>query len=261
MKSNLAFFSSKNNNFDLKTALWLAKFSKLAYDNKKNVSKVMKKLGFKRILFFDNRGTQAYLALHKKFGILSFRGTEKDFKDILANIHFYQKKTRDGKYKVHAGFLNALNKIWVLKNKKGLKDYLDKIKIPIFYTGHSLGAALATLAAKRKQPKSLYTFGSPKAVGNKLSYYLSKNANIYRIVNSIDIVTFLPFFHQHAGKLIYLDRKGNIWKKSHKIIMFEEILRKLLSFTVLFFPKTIVKRIKPSIFTNHKINEYIKKLK
>ena len=255
------YFNSKSNNFNPEIAWWLAKFSKLAYENKENVSKVLKKLGFKKIIFFDNKGTQAYLTFHKKFGILAFRGTEKDFKDILTHIHFYQKKTRDGKYNVHAGFLKALNKIWLMKNKKGLKDYLDKVKTPVYYTGHSLGAALATLAAKRKQPKSLYTFGSPRVVDNILSDYLSKHINIYRIINSIDIVTFLPFNHEHTGKPVYIDKNGKIWKNNYRIIMIIEFLLGILSFVTLILPNILVKRIRPNIFTNHKISEYIRKIK
>ena len=36
--------------------------------------------------------------------------------------------------------------------------------LPIWYTGHSLGAALAILAASRKRPAALATFGAPIVV-------------------------------------------------------------------------------------------------
>ena len=89
---NLEIFTETNPDFNINIALWLAKFSKISYKNKKNTSKELKQIGFRKIIFFDKKGTQAYLALHKKFGILAFRGTQFDYKDILVHIYFFRKK-------------------------------------------------------------------------------------------------------------------------------------------------------------------------
>jgi hypothetical protein len=61
-------------------------------------------------------------------------------------------------------------------------------------TGHSLGGALATIAAKRLTFKNgisgCYTFGSPR-VGNDL-WISTIRTPIYRVVNAADVVTMLP---------------------------------------------------------------------
>jgi predicted lipase len=69
----------------------------------------------------------------------------------------------------------------------------------LIVTGHSLGAALATLAAldlKANFPQLniiLYNFGSPR-VGNTdfASYYQSKIGTSWRITNNRDIVPHYP---------------------------------------------------------------------
>ena len=64
--------------------------------------------------------------------------------------------------KVHRGFKHALAEVW---EEKGLFEYIksrDTSNRTIWFTGHSLGAALATLAANRYgKAQGLYTFGSP----------------------------------------------------------------------------------------------------
>lgn len=57
-----------------------------------------------------------------------------------------------------AAVFNSSNALWLAE--------LAKLGCPVFYTEHSLGAALATLAAARRAPKAGYAFGSPR-VGNQ----------------------------------------------------------------------------------------------
>lgn len=123
--------------------------------------------------------------------------------------------------KVHRGFREALNKIWsdiepfiIEANKKGKE---------IYFTGHSLGAAKATLAAARctrlentPNPNALFTYGSPK-VGNKkyISFLNELSINHHRWVNNVDIVTRVPFpFYKHHGELHYMNHNGLIKKMS-----------------------------------------------
>jgi hypothetical protein len=107
----------------------------------------------------------------------------------------------------------------------------------IFCTGHSLGGALASLAAydlkiNFKDPSDsadashggvseeplvdvqCYTFGSPR-VGN-LAYCRTYNEtvpNSYRIVSDGDIVTSIPpkmvIMYKHAGQEVLVDQSGN----------------------------------------------------
>ena len=64
---------------------------------------------------------------------------------------------------VHAGFQFALNSVWD-RTSTLLEGYrAANPTAPVFFTGHSLGAALATLAIARFRggKAALYTFGSP----------------------------------------------------------------------------------------------------
>ena len=72
---------------------------------------------------------------------------------------------------VHKGFKTSVDNIWPELVDK-LKEY-GKTRT-VWCTGHSLGAAMATLLAYRLQrtedcpnPQALYTYGSPKVGNNK----------------------------------------------------------------------------------------------
>jgi predicted lipase len=104
--------------------------------------------------------------------IVAFRGTRIDqFADILADISFLPALTSDGL--VHSGFHKALlaGGVW-----DAAKAHIDGIlgEQVILFTGHSLGAALATIARRmyrdpQGRPLALYTFGSPR-VGDELVF-------------------------------------------------------------------------------------------
>src|SRR5262249_54451343 len=88
---------------------------------------------------------------------------------------------------------------------------------PVWLTGHSLGAALATLAAARwaagHRVQGLYTFGSPR-VGNA-AFAATVPGPCYRFVNNNDVVTRLPppgLFagYRHVGVLKYIRTDGVI---------------------------------------------------
>ena len=87
---------------------------------------------------------------------------------------------------MHDGFEEALDSIW-----HDVDIALAALDCPVFYTGHSLGAALATLAAVRRPPKAVYTFGSPR-VGNEAFAATLRDVRMYRVVDGEDVVTTLP---------------------------------------------------------------------
>jgi predicted lipase len=83
---------------------------------------------------------------------------------------------------------------------------------PLFITGHSLGAALAALAALSAAkagmpPAAVYTFGMPRVGGPQfVASYASLSRVTYRLVHGIDLVTRVPpglpgGFH-HVGHLL-----------------------------------------------------------
>ncbi|MCY9846394.1 lipase family protein [Vibrio caribbeanicus] len=146
----------------------------------------------KLVQTFDTElGTQAILVETPSSYVLAFRGTEAtSLNDIKADAKATTIKCRTSG-KIHEGFHEAFESVQEKLNA-ALKE-LDKSK-PLFITGHSLGGALATIAAKRLKFKygiaACYTFGAPR-VGDK-EWIATIKTPIYRIVNAADSVTMLP---------------------------------------------------------------------
>lgn len=115
----------------------------------------------------------------------------------------------------------------------------------IFVTGHSFGAALATLATIHiasqtafKQP-ILYTFGSPR-VGDAIFANQFKHLEHYRIANSEDFVPAIPIsigklsklftsilfkqIYQHVGEPLYFTKHEEYMTDNHDINVYCEAL-------------------------------------
>ncbi|KAI9768420.1 MAG: hypothetical protein M1839_004117 [Geoglossum umbratile] len=153
------------------------------------------------LLAFDETGDHnvaGFVALDKtnKAIIVSFRGSVTlnnwldDFKVLLVDWQC------DG-CKAHVGFAQSWDAVSVKIEDAiflGNKGY----GYPIVVTGHSYGAAVATLAAAeladRFYPRrvSLYNYGSP-AVGNSaLAQYVANQATIARVTHAHDPVPRVP---------------------------------------------------------------------
>ncbi|HBY81361.1 MAG TPA: hypothetical protein DEG47_31210, partial [Cyanobacteria bacterium UBA11148] len=64
---NIQFPTSSQDNepkYDPKIAWWLAQCSQLSYENKITVATELRAANFTHVVFFDNEGTQAFLAVH-----------------------------------------------------------------------------------------------------------------------------------------------------------------------------------------------------
>lgn len=280
--------------YEAHTAWWLAQCSRLAYDSKLNIAKHLQQVGFDHVYFFDMHGTQGFLTIHpgdgQRIAILAFRGTEKNYIDILTDIIILRNKLPDledkeygeGPLFAHAGFLRAFQAVWgsALPNSirslmkesqwvgpRGVSDIIhDKLRgqqIPLFVTGHSLGGAIATLAAyhaiTHHPDVYLYTFGSPRVanrlLGKKISSRLQGRS--YRCVHGDDIVPRVPplLNYTHVDELVYLDpRRGRIAAKGHMRNDFWVLL--LLHLDALLFFVTLNIR-KPKTTLAHAIARYI----
>ena len=179
------------------------------------------------------KGTQGYFAKTTEFAVLAFRGTEKDdWKDLATNLATWPvaEDAGDGDRwtaaravfdqkdpAVHAGFQAALNEVWEEASEK-LARYREETENEIFFTGHSLGAALATLAISRSSGgnASLYTFGSPRVGNRAFAERLGSRAGLgqFRLVDRNDLVTRVPaalFWYAHSvGTLFQIDQGGAI---------------------------------------------------
>lgn len=188
--------------------LEFANIAATTYDNPDVSTDKFKDLGYTIIEFFDVDGAQGYFLTNNTINVLSFRGTEvKQKSDILADLEAGKNVAMAGG-KVHHGFKHELDKLW-----PSITETLAAHPGKFYVTGHSLGAAMATIAASRVQDRviSLVTFGSPR-VGDA---DFVKNVNIehYRVQNNNDAVTKVPFYimgYRHHGEIVYMNHYGQI---------------------------------------------------
>jgi hypothetical protein len=174
--------------------------------------------GFNLIKTFNSKvtNTQAFLVQNNDYAVLSFRGTQER-KDIATDAKALKLKVVEGG--IHSGFVGAYTSIM-----KEIKSEIKKLprSLPIYITGHSLGAALATVAVQylendvieeikaplREQIAACYAFGSPR-VGDDL-FGKRLKAPVYRVVNTRDIVNVIPLLvmgYKHVGDIRFLDIK------------------------------------------------------
>ena len=277
--------------FNLANAWWLCEASILSYANEDFIREKLAypNVNLPEVKFFNGINTQCYVANNEDFLILAFRGTEIKARqgetniikiilsilvDIFTDFNFEMVNFEGsgGGGGVHEGFKRALDEVW---KKKGLCEYLEskeKDGRTFWFTGHSLGAALATLAAKTYGGASipeLYTYGSPRVGDVEFGKGFALKA--YRFVNNMDIVTWLPLKgrYQHVGCLKQIHASGGIDNDSEPALAgkpgfkrnigkllppHKETIHKLLSIRDFFFRKVNLAGINirfPGAFLDH----------
>lgn len=211
----------------LRTALALAYGADAAYHKKPASDKKFAALSWDDILPIRDGAThtQGFVAGNADNVVVAFRGTEPNkFQDWLTDLgyRYYKRKVAGGH--VHHGFWTA----W----KSVEKQTLDALKSlhnnrqAIWFTGHSLGGALATLSSRvvptTYKATGVHTFGSPR-VGSP-AYAKAYKLPLLRFVNEQDIVPHVPFQglfikYSHVGKRQILTPDGRVtsnvreWKR------------------------------------------------
>jgi len=242
----------------------MASMAELAYlnfendpDERKLFIASLKSGGFDLVKTFNSKetDTQAFIATCPEFAVLAFRGTEVNkIRDVKTDIAATKTSVLQGY--VHNGFMNAYKSI----SEDIKKSLLELRDIPLYITGHSLGAALATVATQnlehdhrfprfRDMIAACYTFGSPR-VGNS-HYEQEFKAPIYRIVNTTDIVTTIPLMamgYIHIGDVRYLGSREGEFRRGIPLV------RRLSLFVVSMF------KLFSPIVMDHGIAKYRSKL-
>ena len=222
-------FAPETGDCQMRTAWWLAEAALLAYGDPAYVVDQFEATGF-TCTPYDTCSPACYIAHTSEYVIIAFGGTGFiSMKDWTLNI---RAKTEPWPYggKVHQGFQALTNELW---ENTGFGKHLTELREDpdrtFWFTGQSLGAALATLATDRfyhESPTSeendrigLYTFGGPR-MGNKHFADRFPVRTVYRFVNNRDYVPhILPNLlvpnswfrgYTHVGHLKYIDSTGYI---------------------------------------------------
>jgi triacylglycerol lipase len=139
--------------------------------------------------------------------VVAFRGTQpKNLNNLRDDIQFWPRRW-SGTGHVHRGFLRAYESV-----RQDIDDWLaDKTPARLIITGHSLGAAMATLMAARHPEAELVTFGSPRVGGRGFAARFA-GRKVSRYVDCYDFVTNLPppIWFRHVAEMHYVDRHGRV---------------------------------------------------
>jgi len=201
----------------------------------------LRKLGFDEVIRYRKNNIAAYLCIHKasRQVVVAFRGSD-DWKDWKANLKFLKVKTPFNR-EVHSGFQASYDTI-----REGLESYLDQlVGWDLYCTGHSLGAAMATLCCVQSGTKfkEVVTFGCPRVYGSNNPINLSKY-NVVRYVNKSDIVCRIPVVgYEHSGDLFYINTENEIRENPSPTYMKANSIWKFWNW-----------------FKDHKVDQYVKAL-
>lgn len=254
-------FEPRASGYEPANALFLAKAAQLAYeDDPAKREEGRDELGLDEAKFMDGHSTQALIGTSPRMTLIAFRGTEPEkIEDSLTNAAVAKRPEPFGQ--VHTGFQMALNEVWerVQTAAGGEK--------PLWLTGHSLGAALATLATARlrlvddRPVAGLYTFGSPRVGDAAFAAALDGDLgpSIFRFANHMDVVTRVPprrMGYKHVGTLRMFGRDGHL---DSAMAVWNSFLSDFAGDAVAWISETIHGEIS-NLTEKHSMDEYIRLL-
>jgi hypothetical protein len=230
-------------------------------------SVVIDQWGFADYRRINSQYIQGFVAASEQFTLVAFRGSEVHVNNWQDNLDagFVPGPFNEGD-RLHRGFAQGLT--YILPEIHSRIDAFQRPGTPLFLTGHSLGAALATLTAasfyyEGRPVHSVYGFGSPR-VGCRhfrKSYTSRDQERTFRVVNQHDLIARIPprfLRYRHVGLLRYLDDKCTVhedpsfWKRLRLYVdPKERDSREYINAIIDRFPGAI---------DDHRIENYLKKL-
>ena len=233
LTTDFTLFNPQDVSYSGTKALILAEASKLVYAPEEAIKQqITQQWGLPKFKFLDTRkffvketgeynildaDTQVFIAGNDEAILLCFRGSEKNLNDWITNFKF--AKTYKDENWIHRGFWYALDSAWpeITQSIQAFRDNQQSLWV----TGHSLGGALATLAAFRLGqipdlvPSGLYTFGQPRVGSRRFVRQFNRRhkARTFRLANNNDAVPHVPpflFNYAHGGRFLYFNTQGQL---------------------------------------------------
>jgi triacylglycerol lipase len=234
----------------LQQSLLFAELSQIAYMPPEPAATCTRTIGLPESLYFDRDGAQAYRFRNEHDCVIVCRGTEpNEWNDVKADASAVAV-LGEMAGRVHGGFKQEVDDLW-----PNIEQALVDNGRPLWFAGHSLGGAMATICAGRckiseisSNPVGLFTYGSPR-VGDRayVNYYRLVH---YRWVNNNDIVTRVPpawLGYRHAGREMYIDSRGRV----RDVEGWRRVVDRLRGFA------RGLRRFKIDHFSDHSIEDYI----
>jgi len=179
----------------------------------------------------DYNDGQCYFSMYNSDGLLGFRGTE-NFRDWLSDFNVVRVRMETKGLPlatsplVHFGFIRQYRTLDTQINKMVRKMIEEKNMQTVHVCGHSLGGALASIAAIQLHHEfpnlsiHCYTFGSPRPGDKTFAACFDRSVqSSYRFLNSRDPVTATPttwrFQHVSGGRWIYPDGMDDENRMTH----------------------------------------------
>lgn len=194
-------FDADSSGHSAVNAVALANAALLTYSDELGTRQFLKKWGLTEVCLLRGFNTQGFIARQDNVVVIAFRGTEPiNAEDWLSDISCHQRILDPGvPGLVHGGFAVAINE--VIKPTLDAVSEISRGQTPrLFITGHSLGGALAVLAAAmlhfvaRQTIAGVYTYGQPRVGDPNFStaYDTGLKSVTFRYVNDLDIVPHVP---------------------------------------------------------------------
>jgi len=223
----------------------LAYLSELAYENEADVradAPLMEEL-----TWLEAKGMQGFLLQQPGRRVLCFRGTQPTcLEDVWADLDAKLMRFNSDAM-VHAGFNHAYDDLDE-QTRDALGDPVGAL--PLYVTGHSLGAAMGVVCAARISQKyditAIHPFGCPRVFdkwGKRLYEHILPGKTT-RHVRCCDVVTRIPsqwpdaivsripfvgYFssggYRHVGPFIYYDHVGLAHRDTNLVFRERDRLR------------------------------------